>query len=112
LLREAARRRSFVLFDAAVEQFIPPFSVLVGLCGACLLAGLILGSAAAAIWGAALLLGQAVYTLTGLALARAPRKVYAALVYAPVLVVWKMWLYARVTLGLDRQGWTRTARNK
>ena len=77
-----------------------------------MLAGLLLGSAAGALWGAALLLGQAVYTLTGLALARAPRKVYAALVYAPVLVVWKMWLYARVTLGLDRQGWTRTARNK
>jgi cellulose synthase/poly-beta-1,6-N-acetylglucosamine synthase-like glycosyltransferase len=112
LLREAARRRSFVLFDAAVEQIIPPFSVLVGLCGACLLAGLLLGSAAGAAWGAALLLGQAVYTLTGLALAGAPRKVYAALAYAPALVLWKMWLYARVTLGLDRQGWTRTARNK
>jgi len=34
-----------------------------------------------------------------------------ALLAAPALVVWKIWLYARVLLGRDRQGWVRTKRN-
>jgi len=135
LLREAWRavrtgrgRRGYLLFDAAMEQIIPPFSILAGASILGLVLAAILGGAAALTvgrpawqigggmaWagldlGIALLLGQAIYTFTGLLLARAPRRVYLALLAAPALVVWKIWLYARVLLGLDRQGWVRTKR--
>jgi cellulose synthase/poly-beta-1,6-N-acetylglucosamine synthase-like glycosyltransferase len=111
LLRAALARRSFLLFDAAIEQIIPPFS-LVAAASVLLLAGaLTLQSVPAILLGSLLLLGQAVYILAGLWLSEAPKKVYQALLYAPVFIVWKVWLYLRVLLGLDRKGWTRTARN-
>ncbi len=111
LLQQAWRRRSFALFDAAVEQIMPPFSILVAATVLALAAALLLGSRVGAVLGAALLLGEAAYILTGLILARAPWRVYLALLLAPVFVVWKVWLYLRVLLGRDRQGWLRTARN-
>lgn len=136
LLREASRalragqgRRAFLLGDAAMEQLIPPFSVLAGATVLGLLLSIILGGAlslangepfwlmsgaaarAGIVLALALLVGQAAYTLIGLALARASRRVYLALLAAPALVAWKVWLYIRVLLGLDRQGWVRTKRN-
>jgi cellulose synthase/poly-beta-1,6-N-acetylglucosamine synthase-like glycosyltransferase len=111
LLREAARRRSFVLFDAAMEQLIPPFSVLVGASVAALGAGVALRSKPAVVAGAALIGGQAVYVVTGLVLAGAPPKTYKALLYAPWLVLWKIWLYLRVVFGAGPKGWVRTERN-
>jgi cellulose synthase/poly-beta-1,6-N-acetylglucosamine synthase-like glycosyltransferase len=128
-LRTKHGKRAYVLFDAAMEQIIPPFSILAGASVLSLLLALILGAASALVagrlawqlngwltWltvglGLGLLLGQAIYTLTGLWLAAAPRRVYLALLAAPAMVAWKIWLYARVLLGLDRQGWVRTKRN-
>ncbi|MFV9507156.1 MAG: glycosyltransferase family 2 protein [Oscillochloridaceae bacterium umkhey_bin13] len=111
LLREAVRRRSFVLFDAAMEQLIPPFSVLVGASVAALGAGVVLRSKPAVVLGSALVGGQAIYVVTGLALAGAPPKTYQALLYAPVMMVWKILLYLRVLFGRGPQGWVRTTRN-
>jgi 1,2-diacylglycerol 3-beta-glucosyltransferase len=129
LLREAlaARKRpvrgqSFLLFDAAMEHIIPPFSILVGTNGLALLAAVLLPSgkgrgsrsrlkAAGVALGTAALAGQLIYLFAGLHLARAPRSVYRALVYAPWFMVWKGWLYLRVLLGRDRDGWIRTTRN-
>jgi len=110
LLKEGLRRRSFALIDTALEQVIPPFAVLVGATVLPLLAALALGVWPVFWLGLALLAAQAVYTLTGLLLVRAPFQVYLALLGAPFYVLWKLWLYARVLLGLDRQGWVRTAR--
>jgi hypothetical protein len=111
LLRAAMARRSFLLLDAAIEQIIPPFSIVAAASLACLLAAALLGLPLALGLALFLVLGQALYTVAGLALARLPRRVYAALLYAPVFIAWKVWLYLRVTLGLDRKGWVRTARN-
>ncbi len=111
LLRESVRRPSFVLFDAAMEQIIPPFSVLVAASVGALGAGVALQSRPAIILGASLIGGQAVYVVTGLALAGASPKTYKALLYAPVLVVWKILIYLRVLLGAGPKGWVRTARN-
>jgi 1,2-diacylglycerol 3-beta-glucosyltransferase len=130
---KAARGRrwssAYLLFDAAMEQIIPPFSILAGASVLGLLLALVLGGAAALVagrpawqiagslaWtgvslGLGLLIAQVLYTLAGLALAGAPRRVYLALLTAPALVVWKIWLYVRVLLGMDRQGWVRTKRN-
>lgn len=124
LLAKSIEQRNFVLFDAAVEQLIPPFSVLAGASVASLAASLILTKRSrvsclmhpaslhpASKFAGLTLLGQVIYLLTGLALVRAPKKVWLALVYAPVFIVWKLWLYVRVALGLDKQGWVRTKRN-
>lgn len=120
LLQTSIEQKNFVLFDAAMEQLIPPFSVLAGASVASLGASLLLTkrprAAACALhpaskFAAFTLLGQVVYLLTGLALVRAPKKVWLALLYAPIFVVWKIWLYVRVALGLDKQGWIRTKRN-
>jgi 1,2-diacylglycerol 3-beta-glucosyltransferase len=111
LLRAALARRSFLLFDAAVEQIIPPFSLVAAASLLLLIGALALQSIPAVLLGVFLLLGQAVYILAGLCLSGAPKKAYQALLYAPVFIVWKVWLYLRVLIGLDRKGWTRTARN-
>ncbi len=111
LLAAAARRRSFLLFDAAMEQIIPPFAILAAASLACLAAAAALGSPVGVGLGLAILAGQAAYTLAGLALARAPRRVYAALLYAPAFILWKVALYARLLLGIKPKSWVRTARN-
>ena len=111
LLQAAVARRSFLLFDAAVEQIIPPFSLVAAASLMVLIGALALQSLSAILLGGFLLVGQAVYIFTGLWLSGAPGKVYQALFYAPVFIVWKVWLYLRVLIGLDRKGWTRTARN-
>jgi 1,2-diacylglycerol 3-beta-glucosyltransferase len=58
------------------------------------------------------LLGQVVYTLTGLWLAQAPAKVYLALLYAPFYVVWKLIMWLPMILGKRHRSaeWVRTAR--
>ena len=111
LLHVALERRSFLLFDSAVEQIIPPFSLVAAASLGALLGAIALQNIAGLVFGAWLLLGQAVYILTGLWLSGAPKKVYQALLYSPAFVVWKVWLYLRVLIGLDRKGWIRTARN-
>jgi len=111
LLGEAARRRSFLLFDAAVEQLIPPFSVVTGGSVAVLLAALALRSAVGIALAVCIVLGQAIYVFAGLALARAPREVYRSLLFAPAFVVWKLWIYVRLLLGIKPGSWVRTARN-
>lgn len=111
LLGEGLRRRSFLLLDAAVEQLIPPFSIVTGLSGAALLASLLLRSRQAITLATTIIAGQVVYIFGGLALARAPRSVYKALLFAPFYMAWKLVLYARLLLGIKPRGWVRTARN-
>ncbi|NTU78078.1 MAG: glycosyltransferase family 2 protein [Chloroflexales bacterium] len=111
LLGQAVRRRSFLLFDAAVEQLIPPFSVVTGASGAVLLAALALRSPLGIALATFIVLGQVVYIFAGLALARAPGEVYRSLLFAPAYVAWKIWLYVRLLLGIKPGSWVRTARN-
>ena len=124
LLRAAWTGRSnrrFLLLDAAMEHLIPPFSILAGLSAVTFLAAgalFLLPASGRTLplvnlgLALALLLGQLVYTLSGLRLVRAPRTVYVALLRAPFFVVWKIWLYVRVLLGRGDKGWVRTARNQ
>ena len=134
---ESGNGRSFLFFDAAMEHIIPPFSLLAAWTTLSLMAAIVLpgGKAKAGrkaqelqrqpnkssgsrrlkavnvLLGSGLLIGQVVYMLGALQAVRAPRKAYLALLYAPIFMVWKIWLYVRVLLGLDRQGWVRTRRN-
>ncbi|WP_322513469.1 glycosyltransferase family 2 protein [Chloroflexus sp.] len=112
LLRESLRRRSFLLIDAAIEQLIPPFSVVTGASVLIALLALLLRDPAALALAGFILGGQLVYILSGLILARAPWPVYRSLLFTPLFMVWKLWLYARLLLGLKPRDWIRTARNR
>jgi cellulose synthase/poly-beta-1,6-N-acetylglucosamine synthase-like glycosyltransferase len=112
LLGASVRKRSFLLFDAAVEQLIPPFSVLVGLSGFSFLLSLVTRRAFALKLSAFALVGQVVYIFAGLALARAPWALYRSLLFAPAFLFWKLWLYARLLLGIKPDAWVRTTRNE
>ncbi len=112
LLKQALAKRSFIMFDAAMEQLIPPTSVLAFLIVVCLAGGIVLGSAPGTALGLALLAGLIVYILAGLLLARAPAKVYLAMIYAPFLMLWKVWLYIKVVINPNKTGWVRTQRNE
>ncbi len=112
LLRTALRRRSFLLFDAAVEQLIPPFAVLSALTLLTLALALLADHQLALGLGLFALTAQIVYVVTGLILTRAPGTVYRALLFTPIFLVWKIWLYVRILLGLKPGRWIRTARNE
>ena len=76
-----------------------------------LLAALLLRSPRAIAQAVAIIIGQMIYIFAGLILARAPRTVYQALLFAPAFMLWKIWLYVRLLLGIKPGGWVRTARN-
>jgi len=111
LLRAALAQRRFVLFDAAMEHIIPPFSVSFAAAVVVVLAAALGDWPVALGLGLFALLGQVVYTLVGLWLVRAPAKVYLALIYAPFYVVWKLIMWLPLALGKRRsREWVRTAR--
>jgi cellulose synthase/poly-beta-1,6-N-acetylglucosamine synthase-like glycosyltransferase len=95
---------------ALVDQLIPPFSVLTGITvlGAAL--SLPFRHSAARRLGAAAVIGQTAYVLTGLRLARADRRVYALLLRAPLYMAWKIWVYLLAAVHLDEDSWVRTSR--
>jgi cellulose synthase/poly-beta-1,6-N-acetylglucosamine synthase-like glycosyltransferase len=111
LLAQGLGRRDAVLLDAVAEQLVPPLSILT--------AGTVLGVAGSAAlqargarrMGALVLLGQAGYVITGLRLASAEPRAYVALLWAPLYVLWKIWIYAISAAGIRRGRWVRTARS-
>ena len=119
LLQKAWQKRSFLLFDAAMEQIIPPFSVLAGLSLVTALGAVALPDGQKRMTekrgvklGTAVILGQLIYLLAGLKMANAPRQVYRSLLGIPRFIVWKLWLYVRVLFGRGQEGWVRTKRNE
>jgi cellulose synthase/poly-beta-1,6-N-acetylglucosamine synthase-like glycosyltransferase len=104
--------QAMVSLDAIMEHLIPPFSILMAMNLALLLAAIWLRDPYALGLLGVLLLGQLAYLLSGLVMTRAPRQTYLALLYAPFFLIWKLWLYVRVLLGVERHGWIRTAREK
>lgn len=110
LLRDGIARRDPVRLDAVAEQLVPPLSVLTGTVTAMCALTTILRAHAAARLAIAVLLGQFMYVFTGLLLAKARLRVYLALLFAPLYVVWKLWVYATAAMHLRDERWVRTAR--
>ena len=110
LLWIAMRRRSLVMFDAAMEQLIPPQSVALALSGISLALGLTFNVPAAVGLGGFGLLGQSIYLIAALMLVRAPLRVYSAFAYVPVYLLWKLGIYARALALPKSDRWVRTAR--
>lgn len=123
-------RQGYQLLDAVMEHIIPPFSILVGLSVLLLFASAftflqftltprgISTSIAATLASLNLLTviliitGEAIYIFSGLSLVKAPKNIYTALVFAPVLILWKIGHYFKVLIRRDTQEWIRTSRNQ
>jgi cellulose synthase/poly-beta-1,6-N-acetylglucosamine synthase-like glycosyltransferase len=112
-------RRAYLLLDAIAEHLIPPFSIFIAASVACLFIVLILPSGNMSflkttnLWlGTGIILGQIIYTFTSLSLVHAPRKIYTALLYAPIFVLWKIGVYLKIFSKTDQREWVRTARNE
>jgi cellulose synthase/poly-beta-1,6-N-acetylglucosamine synthase-like glycosyltransferase len=116
--RVRGRHQRVAQLDAAVDQVIPPFSVVAA---ATVITGLG-GVALRSVWpsraarfalplAAAIAAAQALYLFVGLRLVHAPRAVYRSLVFAPVLIVWKVLLWLQVFLRPGSSTWVRTTRN-
>ncbi len=120
-------RRAYCFLDAVLEHLILPFSLLFG--GACLLlcidAAFLLaawlfpafpwrtGLLWSSVWlGLVLVVGQILYLLSGLKLAKAPLIVYRQLLFAPVFIVRKVSQYVKVLAGGKPDEWVKTARNQ
>lgn len=109
--QQSAKPALYLLFDSCMEHIIPPFSVVTALA--------ILYWVIVAAWGSMawlglatlLLVGQLLYILAGLRLAQTPARTYLALLYAPLFILWKIWLLLRIVSRQEEQGWVRTARD-
>ena len=129
-LKKGDKRRAFMQFDAVMEHLIPPFSILAGLTGLLLFANLILFGAqnraarkrpgqthqSLANTNLAVSSGiaaaQILYLFEGLRQVGAPKHIYRKLIYAPLLVVWKLKQYAESLLSRKQLNWIRTERNE
>lgn len=109
--RGSARVSPFVLLDAMMDLLIPPFAIVAGMTLIFLALAPWLGGSWGVLLGLYLLVGQLLYLLSGLLLTKAPAKVYLALLYTPIFIIWKIWLYLRVLFRFERQGWVRAVRD-
>jgi predicted oxidoreductase len=105
----ALRERDRVRANAAAELAVPPQAILLGMNAAACVASAALRARPAARAAGVALGGQVLFVLGGLALVRAPARVYAALALAPLLVVRKAALLTRVARR-EPAAWVRTPR--
>ena len=109
--KRQAQVSPFVLLDAMMDLLIPPFAIVAGVTLLFLALAPFLGGTTGLLVALYLLVGQLLYLLSGLLLTKAPVKVYLALLYTPLFIVWKIWLYLRVLLRFEQQGWVRAVRD-
>jgi len=109
--RHGGLQASLIYLDAMMELVVPPFAILATLSLLYVGGALWVGSTGALLLAAYLLLGQLFYLVSGLRLTGAPRKVYMAFLYIPFFILWKLWLYLRVLLKIENQGWVRAMRD-
>lgn len=103
-------KRDLVRVHAALEHLVPPQSLIAAGSTASALAGLLMGSRRLLRLSGASLAAQLIFVLAGLRLVRAPAHIYRALAIAPILVVAKVALYARLIARGGPKSWVRTER--
>jgi cellulose synthase/poly-beta-1,6-N-acetylglucosamine synthase-like glycosyltransferase len=95
LLKEGFRRRDLSCFDSAMELLLPPFALLcvivLAFSGLFFLFGYHGVNLNLFIWSA-VGIGFLLYILIGLITARAGRRVYWSLLYAPFFMLWRCWI--------------------
>jgi 1,2-diacylglycerol 3-beta-glucosyltransferase len=110
VLQSLRRQPSMLLLDGLFDLLVPQLSVVV-LLG---VIGIVLAwwAGSASLWIVLASLGVfAIAVLSGLLQNRAPLAVYARLLGAPVFIVWKLALLARVALSRAPAAWQRTPRD-
>jgi 1,2-diacylglycerol 3-beta-glucosyltransferase len=108
LARAGWRRRDAAALEAALECVVPPQSVLAAANAAATALAVALRARGAVLLGACNLAAQALYVIGGLAVARAPRSVYVALLGAPRLALWKLGLQLRLLARRGPREWVGT----
>jgi cellulose synthase/poly-beta-1,6-N-acetylglucosamine synthase-like glycosyltransferase len=120
LVRRAVRggpAGRFAYLDAAIDQLVPPFSVLGALTAGAGAMALLRATTRRPRATAHLLVvagvaaAEAGYVLSALRMVDAPPAVYRSLASAPRAMAWKIGLWLRVVSGQRRVAWVRTARN-
>ncbi|MGI8968548.1 MAG: glycosyltransferase family 2 protein [Chloroflexota bacterium] len=110
LLKEGVRLRDPVRLDAVAEQLVPPLSALVGASLVLFSVVSIVARGVPRLLASCILAGQVVYVATGLLLVRAGPRTYLALLAAPALMTWKVYIYAVAATRLRDGRWVRTSR--
>ncbi|MGA2284758.1 MAG: glycosyltransferase family 2 protein [Dehalococcoidia bacterium] len=110
LLLGAVRSASWPKLAAALDLVVPPLSVVALLAVGFLALSAAFGSFAEVVLAAMTLLLLATYVFGGLAAARVPRRLWLALGFAPVYVLWKGKLYIEALASRGAPSWTRTER--
>ncbi len=116
LLREAWKKKSIDLLEAAVDAAFPPLAVLlfgvgtfVAINALLIAAGIVTGTLM--LWGwLAVLVTVALHCVLGLIVARVRLQNLVALLYVPRYLVWKLRVYFAMLLGKTEKGWIRTER--
>lgn len=109
LLQLAFARHSLLYLDAALELLVPPLSLLVGLLGVVVVLAAVVHGVLVMLVALALVGAFAGHLLTGMYLARLPRRAYLSLAVAPLFITWKIWVYL-VALVARNRSWVRTER--
>lgn len=108
LARAGLRRRDLAALEAALDAAVPPQSLLAAANVAAFALALSSRVPIAVRLGVFNLGAQALYVVAGLAIARAPRAVYRALLRAPRLVAWKLGLRMRALVRGAPREWIGT----
>jgi len=117
LVRRAVTGRSLIALDGAMELFVLPLGLLtLAALGLLLVSGARAAAGLTSVWwpvACALTVGLiGLHVLAGMWVARAPARLYAAVVFAPAYLIWKIVIYVWLALGVERNRWIRTDRSK
>jgi len=113
LLADGMRQRDVHLMDAALTFLLPNYAMLANLTIGCLI---LIGvvdfpwRAVLAIWFGALLLGQVLYLLLGIIVAKPSAKVLLSLAFVPAFLIWKVMIDLVSIAHLRQSTWVRTRR--
>jgi len=119
LLWQGLRRFDLRIFDWGMDLVIPPLAALT----IAVMLGMVAAAAVAAFGGNTLtamllilwigLMGALVlFVFASMAVSRAPRRAYRALLSAPAYVAWKLWIYLVMLARPAPQSWVRTGRTR
>ena len=111
MLLQFVMRLQLRYLDAVVDLLVPPLSILAAL-GALLLSTTALGLPEF-FWQTASATGALfLYVILGIARQKPPVYVWLALLAAPLFVLFKLGIYAKILLQNRKPAWVRTRRNK
>ncbi len=111
LLKGGFRSRDFARIEAVAEYLTPPLSFLACCTLLTFIVSLLIGTIPEILFGFLLVSGLVGYVGTGPFLLRPPAAIYRALLYSPVFMLWKVWVYLVLRRSKrHRSEWVRTSR--